>query len=61
MKSPLTDTYHRYGWSQAYGDLGLNSPFFMFSRIENAPKSVNTKNHHFGSKDKFIAYNFGSN
>ena len=29
MKSPLTDTYHRYGWSQAYGDLGLNSPFFI--------------------------------
>ena len=29
MKSPLTDTYHRYGWSQAYGDLGLKSPFFI--------------------------------
>jgi hypothetical protein len=29
MKSPLTDTYHRYGWLQAYGDLGLKSPFFI--------------------------------
>jgi hypothetical protein len=33
MKSPLTDTYHRYGWSQAYGDLGLKSPFFIVCRI----------------------------
>ncbi len=33
MKSPLTDTYHRYGWSQAYGDLGLKSPFFIVRRI----------------------------
>jgi hypothetical protein len=33
MKSPLTNTYHRYGWSQAYGDLGLNSPFFIVRRI----------------------------
>jgi hypothetical protein len=33
MKSPLTDTYHRYGWSQAYGDLGLESPFFIVRRI----------------------------
>jgi hypothetical protein len=33
MKSPLTDTYHRYGWSQAYGDLGLKSPFFIIRRI----------------------------
>ena len=33
MKSPLTDIYHRYGWSQAYGDLGLNSPFFIARRI----------------------------
>ncbi len=33
MKSPLTDTYHRYGWSQAYRDLGLNSPFFIVRRI----------------------------
>jgi len=33
MKSPLTDTDHRYGWSQAYGDLGLNSPLFIVRRI----------------------------
>ena len=33
MKSPLTDTYHRYGWSQAYGDLGLMSPCFILCRI----------------------------
>jgi hypothetical protein len=33
VKSPLTDTDHRYGWSQAYGDLGLMSPCFMHCRI----------------------------
>ena len=33
MKSPLTDTDNRNGWSQAYGELGLNSPFFIIRSI----------------------------
>jgi len=33
VKSPLTDTDHLYGWSQAYGDLGLMSPLFIVCRI----------------------------
>jgi len=39
VKSPLTDTDHRYGWSQAYGDLGLNSPCCMLCRIWNVTKT----------------------
>ena len=38
MKSPLTDTYHRYGWLQAYGDLGLKSPFFIVRIIGDVAK-----------------------
>jgi hypothetical protein len=32
-KSPLTYADHRYGWSQAYGDLGLTSPCLILCRM----------------------------
>ena len=35
VKSPLTETDNRYGWSQAYRELGLKGPFFMVRRIGN--------------------------